>query len=290
MTVKDIFLHLRFTFSLFLMPIYWFAVSQQLEADFGTNLIIFIVLHIFIYPASNAYNSYFDKDETSIGGLENPPKVDRKLWKTANYFDALGILIAFFFIGRAFGLCVMLYIAISRAYSYTGIRLKKYAIVSWLIVGLFQGALVFLMVYSFGQHIYLGSALTYQNIAGHPALYGAIISALILWAVYPITQIYQHESDAKNGDNTMSRLLGKKGTFIFTIVLFSINLVLSYIYLPSNHFRNYLFFSGPIALFMFWWFWKVLKDEQNANFSNTMKLNALSSVLLNICFILNTFS
>jgi 1,4-dihydroxy-2-naphthoate octaprenyltransferase len=30
-----------------------------------------IRLALLIYPASNAYNSYFDKDEGSIGGFEN---------------------------------------------------------------------------------------------------------------------------------------------------------------------------------------------------------------------------
>lgn len=290
MSPKDILLHLRFPFSLFLMPIYWLAVSQQLHHDILLNIVIFIVLHFFIYPASNAYNSYFDKDEGSIGGLKTPPKVDKKLWITANYFDALGLLLAFFLVGRAFGLCIIIYVAVSRAYSFTGIRLKKYPFLSWLIVGLFQGAMVFMMVYTFGQKIYIYSAWSYENLVNQPAILGAAMSAFILWAVYPITQVYQHESDAKNGDKTMSMLLGIKGTFIFTILFFGLGLGLAFIYLPDYQFRNYLIFSSPIAAFMSWWFFKVLKTEVHANFKNTMILNTLSSILLNICFILNTLT
>jgi hypothetical protein len=33
---------------------------------------IFIILHLLVYPASNGYNSYMDRDETPIGGLKNP--------------------------------------------------------------------------------------------------------------------------------------------------------------------------------------------------------------------------
>jgi hypothetical protein len=37
------------------------------------------------FPASNGYNSYFDKDEDSIGLLEKPPEVDISLY----YFSIL---------------------------------------------------------------------------------------------------------------------------------------------------------------------------------------------------------
>src|ERR1700684_1733623 len=63
---------LRFHFSFFLMPVYWFALSQVVNPDIKRALLIFIILHILIYPSSNGFNSYMDRDEGSIGGLKSP--------------------------------------------------------------------------------------------------------------------------------------------------------------------------------------------------------------------------
>jgi 1,4-dihydroxy-2-naphthoate octaprenyltransferase len=70
--MKSTLLHLRIPFSFFLMPVYWFALSQSSTLHTDKAVLVFILLHLLIYPASNAYNSFYDKDESSIGGLENP--------------------------------------------------------------------------------------------------------------------------------------------------------------------------------------------------------------------------
>lgn len=289
MTKKDIFLHLRFPFSLFLMPIYWLAISQQVESDFANNFWIFVILHIFIYPASNAFNSYFDKDEGSIGGLKNPPKVDINLWYAANLFDAVGVILSIILVGTWFGILVLFYVAVSRLYSHPSFRLKKFAVLSWLIVGLFQGALVFMMVYTFGQNLAIKDFFEAKNTADAPLWLGSLFSALILWAVYPITQVYQHEEDTKNGDQTMSILLGIRGTFIFCMSFFAMAIFSAFFFLEQKGFVRFLVFSLPIAIFMNWWFLKVWKDETMANFKYTMILNLLASVLLNICFLTMIF-
>jgi 4-hydroxybenzoate polyprenyltransferase len=289
MTKKDIFLHLRFPFSLFLMPIYWLAISQQVESDFANNFWIFVILHIFIYPASNAFNSYFDKDEGSIGGLKNPPKVDINLWYAANLFDAVGVILSIILVGTWFGILVLFYVAVSRLYSHPSFRLKKFAVLSWLIVGLFQGALVFMMVYTFGQNLSIKDFFEAKNTADAPLWLGSLFSALILWAVYPITQVYQHEEDTKNGDQTMSILLGIRGTFIFCMSFFAMAIFSAFFCLEQKGFVRFLVFSLPIAIFMNWWFLKVWKDETMANFKYTMILNLLASVLLNICFLTMIF-
>ena len=289
MTKKDIFLHLRFPFSLFLMPIYWLAISQQVESDFVKNFWIFVILHLLIYPASNAFNSYYDKDEGSIGGLKNPPKVDINLWYAANVFDGLGVIFSILLVGTWFGILVIFYIAVSRMYSHPKSRLKKYPFLSWAIVGFFQGALVFMMVYTFGQNLTINDFFEATNASNSPLWLGSLFSALILWAVYPITQVYQHEEDARNGDRTISMVLGIRGTFIFCMLFFSFSIVSSYFFLEFKHFLRFLIFSLPIAVFMNWWFLRVWKDETMANFKYTMILNLMASVLLNICFLTMIF-
>ena len=39
----------------------------------------------------------------------------------------------------------------------------------------------------------------------------AILSSLLLFGSYPMTQIYQHEEDARRGDKTLSLKLGIQG-------------------------------------------------------------------------------
>ena len=53
---------LRLKFSFFLMPVYWFAVSQIIHVRFIHTLLIFFILHVLVYPSSNGYNSYMDRD------------------------------------------------------------------------------------------------------------------------------------------------------------------------------------------------------------------------------------
>jgi 1,4-dihydroxy-2-naphthoate octaprenyltransferase len=284
MSLKDILLHLRIPFSMFLLPIYFLAIGQQTHPFVIDNVWLFIILHIFIYPASNAFNSYCDKDEGSIGGLKTPPKVDDKLLIVANIFDALGILMTYILFDFKVALLILLYVLVSRAYSWPSIRLKKYAILSWLVVGFFQGAFIFLLVYSAGQHIgFINSLAELTNNSQNPLL-PALFSSLLLWSIYPITQVYQHQADAKAGDTTMSMVLGKNGTFINTILLFSLASGLSFFFFNQKQLILFSVLSLPIALFTLWWFKKVMEDPSNANFENTMRMNLLSSCFLNLCF------
>ena len=76
---KSTLLHLRIPFSFFLLPVFLFAAAIVDVFDWGNFWMLFFILHFLVYPASNGYNSYFDKDEESIGGLKNPPKVSKEL-------------------------------------------------------------------------------------------------------------------------------------------------------------------------------------------------------------------
>lgn len=284
MTFKEILLHLRIPFSVFLLPIYFLAVSQQSNGVYECNLYIFFVLHLCIYPASNAFNSYCDKDETSIGGLKNPPKVDGKLLFAANILDFTGLFLSVILVDIRFAFLVLIYVLISRAYSWPLTRLKKYPVASWLVVGFFQGAFIFIIVFVFGQNLEIKRVLQELTVNSKSPFLGALFSSLLLWSIYPITQIYQHESDAKAGDTTMSMLLGKRGTFLNTILFFGTASFLSFFFLNQKQLLVFGVLSLPIALFTLWWFKKVIDNPTHANFENTMRMNILSSFILNICF------
>ncbi len=284
--MKNILLHLRIPFSLFLMPVFWFTISQSQNPDWGITAGLFVILHLLIYPASNAYNSYFDKDEGAIGGLENPPPVSIALFYIAWILDVVAFIIAYFLGGWILSVALMIYSSISKAYSNDKIRLKKYPILSWLTVGIFQGAFTYLAVIQAVDKILLSEILQSKY------LIPATLSSLNLLGFYPMTQIYQHEEDARRGDMTMSRLLGIKGTFIFTAIIFMFVTVSFFFYFKEIKIYNfpafviYLLVMSPVLIYFNLWFLKVLKNEKQADFHHTMRLNMLGSVCLNLFFIL----
>ena len=71
---------LRFPFSLLLMPVFILALSQAENSILANAVISFLIIHVLVYPASNGYNSYVDKDESPVGGLEKPPQPTKQLF------------------------------------------------------------------------------------------------------------------------------------------------------------------------------------------------------------------
>ena len=137
---------LRFPFSFFLMPVFWFALSCVEEINLAKAILIFLIIHLLVYPSSNGYNSYMDRDTDSIGGIKSPMAPEKQLFNVTVFMDILAIglsLIVSFF----FAALLTCYIICSRLYSYRGIRLKKFPVIGYLTVILNQGGLMFLMVY-----------------------------------------------------------------------------------------------------------------------------------------------
>ena len=281
MFTRSTLLHLRIPFSFFLMPVFVFAWAIKPDVEISNLLWVFVTLHVFLYPASNGYNSYFDKDEKSIGGLKNPPSVTKDLYWAALIFDLVAILIGFI-IRWEFALMLFIYGLVSKAYSHPAIRLKKHAFTSWFIAGFFQGAFTFVTAYIGLQNVSF-SELSWDVFT--PAL----LSSALLWGSYPMTQIYQHEEDAKRGDKTLSYRLGILGTFLFTGVVFSICCGLYFWYFLSYHTIakgwTFLIFLAPVLVYFIAWFFQIVADEEAANYTGTMRLNAISAICLNSFFL-----
>jgi hypothetical protein len=283
---RSTWLHLRVPFSFFLLPVFLFAWSISPDPQTWRVVMVFIILHFLLYPASNGYNSYFDKDEDSIGGLEKPPPVSKELLYVSLALDAVALLLGML-LGWWFVLGLFIYGGVSKAYSDGRIRLKKYPLISWLIAGFFQGAFTFIMTYQAVNHSSLQDAL--QPVV----VYAALLTTFILMGSYPMTQVYQHAEDARRGDLTLSRLLGIRGTFIFTAVVFMAAVGAYYLYFTSYfsayYFRIYVLCLSPGLLFFLWWFYQVLQSESAVNFRRTMRLNFLTATGLNVFFVLLWF-
>jgi 1,4-dihydroxy-2-naphthoate polyprenyltransferase len=268
---------LRFHFSFFLLPVFLFALSQVPEINTVHALLIFAILHLLVYPSSNGYNSYMDRDESSIGGIEKPLPPTRQLFWTSVTMDITAILLSFL-ISYWFVICIIAYIAASRAYSFRGIRLKKYPIAGYLTVIVFQGAVTYFMVYH-------GSSID-KTLTVPPV--GMIAASLLIGGFYPLTQVYQHEADKKDGVRTISSMLGYKGTFIFTAIIYSLAMgVLAWLYITTGQENKFIVLATmmlPILVYFFYWTGKVWKDVHNANFLYTMRMNLLASCCTNLAF------
>lgn len=260
------------------MPVYWFALSQEVKINLADAVLVFIILHLLIYPASNGYNSYMDRDEGSIGGIKNPLQPTRTLFIVTVVLEGLAIILSLL-ISQLFAVGIFFYILASRAYSYRKIRLKKYPYTGYLTVVIFQGAVTFFLVYH---------ACDPSHTIQVPVL-PMLASSLLIGGFYPLTQIYQHNEDKADGVTTISYKLGYIGTFIFTGIVyalaFSVLGVLFFLNLEWSYFFILQLIMLPVLVYFFIWFRKVLKDKKEASFENTMRMNLLASVCSNLGFI-----
>lgn len=260
------------------MPVYWFALSQVNQINTSNAILIFIILHILVYPASNGYNSFMDRDTGSIGGIRNPLQPTKQLFYITVIMDIVAIALSLL-LTPLFALGILLYILASRAYSWRGIRLKKYPLIGYLTVIIFQGAATFFLVY-------YGSESSHST---NVPLIAMIAASLLIGGFYPLTQIYQHEEDLKDGVKTISYKLGYKGTFIFTGIVYALAfsmLALQFsLNLEWDRFLILQIFMAPVLVYFFIWFRKVWLNEKEANFNNTMRMNLLASTCTNAGFI-----
>jgi 1,4-dihydroxy-2-naphthoate polyprenyltransferase len=275
---------LRLPFSVFLMPVFWFALGQVIPRDWGRALLVFLILHLLVYPASNGYNSYMDRDSSPIGGLQHPLSPTRQLFVVTLGMDMLALLLGLL-ISWYFAAGLLVYILASRAYSYRGIRLKKYPIVGWLTVVSCQGALVFFIVYQ-GSHP-LSAGL---NASIRAPLEAMIASSLLLGGFYPLTQVYQHEADRRDGVRTLSMILGYRGSFVFTGLLYVVAFLMLYHYFMSTlqitEFYALATCMLPVVVYFLIWAVRVWRDPAQASYANSIRMNLLGSICLNLGFIL----
>ena len=249
------------------------------KIDWPDAVIVFFILHVLVYPSSNGYNSYMDRDETPIGGLLKPLQPTKQLFYVTIVMDTVAIGLSLI-ISIYFAAGVLLYILASRAYSYRGIRLKKYPLTGYLIVIIFQGALTFFLSYH-------GSSVDKTLVI---PFWPAVASSLLIGGYYPLTQIYQHEEDLKDGVVTISYKLGKKGTFVFCGIVFALaTAAMFFTFDERGQLQLFFIFAVcmfPMIFFFMQWMIKTWKDQTKADFKNSLRMNLLASGCTTICFLI----
>jgi 1,4-dihydroxy-2-naphthoate octaprenyltransferase len=267
------------------MPVFLFAVSQLPEIDYRIISLTFIILHVLVYPASNIFNSYYDRDEGSVGGLRCPPPPNNKMLWLANILDASAILLSLS-IHQSFSILVSSYILASRLYSYRPIRLKKYPIIGFFVIFIFQGAFTFYLTRYSLLHWHVNATNLYGLQVN--TILPMLSSSFQIGAIYPLTQIYQHKSDLADGVTTLSYKLGYRGTFIFAGIMFGIATLFYFLYFSATDINDFYIFTVvqmPIIGYFVYWASKVWKDTQYADYKHTMYMNVIAAVILNLFFL-----
>ena len=281
MKIKNTIKLLRFPFSIFLLPISLFSFYYiHPEINFQLFLVL-IIWHVLVFPSSNGYNSYHDQDDGPIGGLTSPPKPTKLLLHVSNCMDGAAILLSLL-VNYYFAIFVAVYIIASRLYSNRMIRLKKFPIAGFLVVFFFQGAWVFC-----ANIFALSSSALFLD---RSVVFSAIASSFFIGTVYPLTQIYQHETDSKDGVRTLSMMLGKMGTFIFSALMFSmVTLFIYFSFHGDSAINNFWLFNIimlPSTVYFLIWAIRSFKNAAHINFKNTMTMLVLSSLLNNVFFLI----
>jgi len=260
------------------MPVFWFALSLVEHINVLNAVLLFLVIHVLVYPSSNGYNSYMDRDTTPIGGVEKPLQPTNQLFVFSVIMDVMAVLLCLI-ISPLTAACIFIYIMFSRLYSYRRIRLKQYAIIGYLIVILNQGGLIFFTVFN----------AVNKDVHNTMPWLGFACATLLIGGFYPITQIYQHKEDANDNVRTLSMILGKKGTFAFCALLYAVAFALLFMYYLQTDklllFGILSIFFLPVIVYFTVWFLQVNRNVASADFKHTMRMNKIASVCINTAFI-----
>lgn len=287
--LRSTLVHLRLKNTLHVAPVVLFAISQAPELSIKGAILTVVILHLFIFPASVGYNSYFDKDTKPTGGIKKPLPVHKSLYWVATFLEIAALLLSFL-VNIPFVICIVLTIAASRFYSHPKVRIKARPIIGYLWVFFFQGGYSYIMV-----HLGIASdpGLILDQVFSSQFLLPAAFCSFLVGGSYPLTQVYQFEEDRARGDITIAIVMGYAGTFLLSLASLTIGYAFVAIYFVQQNELFHLLiltslFSAP-CLFVAWWFWKVLQDQSHANHDNAMRMAKISGLFGNAAFIILGF-
>ncbi|MDQ3138555.1 MAG: UbiA family prenyltransferase [Gemmatimonadota bacterium] len=162
----------------------------------GPALLGLVLWVVCLNGGTLAVNSAFDRDEGDVAYLRRPPLPPRHLAAFSVGLMALGQILALS-LGRAYATAYGVCVVLSLAYSVPPLRLKAVAGADWGI-----------NMWGFGTLTpYAGWAST--GLPLDPAR-GLVLLAFcpLFAALYPLTQLYQLDEDARRGDRTLACILG----------------------------------------------------------------------------------
>lgn len=269
----ELLVHLRLHYQVLLAPIFLWGYLLAADTPDARFWLAFLAFHLFLYGGTTAFNSYYDRDEGPVGGLEKPPAVTSALLPFSLLMQSIGAILAAL-VNGPFLLIYLLIFGMATAYSHPSTRLKGRPLLGLITVGVGQGVLAAL-----GGWVASGRSMGEM---GAGDWIGILAVALITTGFYPVTQIYQVEEDRARGDLTFAAWVGAAATFRFALVTQGVAAV-ALLWCIASRFA--LWQAAIVALFYGTLLWATAQWAHNfdpaqvlANFRRVMRINMITSL------------
>ncbi len=209
---RNVLAHLRLPVQMTLAPLYLWGVFGAHGGWSLATVGAFLAMHVFLYGGTTLFNSYYDRDEGPIAGMERPVSVPPWALPFSLAWQIAGGVIAWW-VSAALGALYLVYALTGALYSHPRWRLKAHPFVSAALIFIVQGLGGFLAGWLASTRAGLP--------LGEPRLWlMAAVAAGTTLALYPLTQVYQIEEDAARGDRTLAMVLGPARSFAFAVAVF----------------------------------------------------------------------
>jgi 1,4-dihydroxy-2-naphthoate octaprenyltransferase len=169
----------------------------------------FLNVHVLLFGGATAYNSWWDKDTGPIGGLKNPPQMNRWMHPVSLLFMFVGLWFAMS-VGWAFSALFFVSLILFWLYSTPLARWKSRPLLSLLAISISTGFNSVLM-----GTLAAGGAIALVTVLS------AVGASLILLSLYPVSQIFQIEEDTRRRDQTFVLVYGVSGMKKFFLASFT---------------------------------------------------------------------
>ena len=174
----------------------------------GDFLFHFLVIHLLLFGGATVYNSFWDKDDGPVGGLQNPPELAGWTRPASMVLQYLGLILSIP-MGITYIAFYLMSMLLFWMYSHPSMRWKGHPWLSMVAIGISTG--INSVIFGF---LAAGSPFTFHM------LIPALGVALIMLSVYPISQIYQIREDRRRGDRTFVAAYGPKSVHSFFLTAF----------------------------------------------------------------------
>jgi 1,4-dihydroxy-2-naphthoate octaprenyltransferase len=246
------------------------------KINLSFELLLGFISWFFLCSGITLFNSYYDKDEEPVGGLQNPPKVTTSLLIASIIFKIFGFVIALL-LNKYFLFIYFFGIIFSILYSHKAFRLKSYALVS----------ITFNFIIGFTSFL---SASSFDFPREIIIILGSLSSGLFLTGTYILMQIHQTIQDKERDYSSLAMIIGKKKTLIISFILILLAAILSsltiYISLGLIFIITSIIFFCIFFLLLWVWFSKSNSRDFEMMSLITIQLSFLANFLLAMIYII----
>lgn len=276
--IKNFILHLRLNYNFLILSAPFFLGALYVpEINKIENFIfLFLLLYVFLFGGANAYNSYFDKDEGPIGGLQNPPKMDRWMYYASWFVQFFGLLISMTAKSLPYSAFFAFSIVLFWLYSSPSFRFKGKPLFSFVVIGI--GTVI--------NAVLMGYFAAGGETIGVDLIIGALGAAFIILSMYPFSQVYQIDEDRKRGDRTFAVAYGVKGVRLNYLFMFLLGIVLlAYSFILDKILFAVVLSVGLIAYFSIWQVIKRIAGHQQ-EYKKVMRTKYIGGVFFTLGMII----